>query len=323
MRKIARAVPAPWPALWFAGVGDARQVLVVTGDGSRPAHGTLRALRLGPDGHWRTAFPVLPARTGWGGWQPADRRVQDDGSTPQGTFRISTAFGLRPDPGTKLPYRHAGGTDHWAGDQRDPATYNLGQPAAAAGRTWRLAEAERLADYPVQYAYAAVIDFNRPEAATVTFDPRRQQYVTSHPATCAAARRSSCTSTAAARRPAVSRCAGPACCGSCAGWTRPGNPGSCSARRRRPARPDRGNTIDGSGVTAYRDRHVRARSAAAGRFLPAGRSRVRGRSAKLTLPHQEQNPGKGGCPPLARGSVRRRLSTVRRSTLDSSVSRIQ
>jgi L,D-peptidoglycan transpeptidase YkuD (ErfK/YbiS/YcfS/YnhG family) len=178
----ARPGDAPWHPLRLAHVGDARQVLVVTGNGARSTRATLRAFQLGLDGLWREALPAMPARNGRSGWQPAARRVEGDGSTPQGTFRISTAFGLLPDPGTKLPYRHADGDAHWAGDQRDPPTYNLLQPSAPAVRTWRLAHAERLADYPVQYAYAAVIDFNRPAAPTVTFDRRRHGYVTSQPA---------------------------------------------------------------------------------------------------------------------------------------------
>jgi hypothetical protein len=59
-----------------------------------------------------------------------------------------------------------------------------------------------------------------------------------------------------------------------------------------------GNTVDRSGVGGYRDRHVRARSAAA----LFGGSRVRSsasqrrRYSKLTLPHEQQNPGEGWLP---------------------------
>jgi L,D-peptidoglycan transpeptidase YkuD (ErfK/YbiS/YcfS/YnhG family) len=105
--------------------------------------------------------------------------VQDTGKTPAGTFTITQAFGVRADPGTKLPYRKVDGDDYWVGDRRDPRTYNVFQPSASKNRTWRVSQAERLAAYPTQYAYAAVIDFNRP--AGVHWDADRGEYVTSTP----------------------------------------------------------------------------------------------------------------------------------------------
>jgi L,D-peptidoglycan transpeptidase YkuD (ErfK/YbiS/YcfS/YnhG family) len=107
--------------------------------------------------------------------------VQDTGTTPIGTFRITQAFGVRADPGTELRYRRVDGNDYWGGDKRDPRTYNLFEPAAPAGRTWRKSQAERLAAYPTQYAYAAVIDFNRPAASSVTWSAQHGEYVTSKP----------------------------------------------------------------------------------------------------------------------------------------------
>jgi len=174
-----------WHPARLAHVGDARQLVVVTGDAKDSTRGLLRAFEIGADHEWHERFPAMAARNGRGGWAVASRRIQGDGTSPQGTFPITTAFGLRPDPGTKLPYQHAAGNDFWVGDQRDAATYNMFQPSVGAtwaGRTWRLGHAERLADYPIQYEYAAVVDFNRPASATVTFDETRHQYVTSHPA---------------------------------------------------------------------------------------------------------------------------------------------
>lgn len=171
-----------WHPARLAHVGDARQLVVVTGDAKDSSHGTLRAFELGADDTWREQFPAMAARNGWGGWAAASRRLQGDGTSPQGTFTLTTAFGLCPDPGTKLPYRQVDDNDRWVGDQRDAKTYNLFQhPVSPAGRTWRLGHAERLGDYPIQYEHATVIDFNRPAPATVTFDEIRHQYVTSRP----------------------------------------------------------------------------------------------------------------------------------------------
>jgi L,D-peptidoglycan transpeptidase YkuD (ErfK/YbiS/YcfS/YnhG family) len=180
--RVAPATRPSWYPTRLAHVGDARQLIVVTGNSRSSSHATLRTFQLGADGAWRARFPAMAARTGWNGWAVASRRVQGTGTTPQGTFRISTAFGLQPDPGTKLWYRHANSDDYWVGDQRDPQTYNLLQGSASARRTWRAGHAERLADYPLQYEYAAVIDFNRPAASTVTYSAAHHEYVTSWPA---------------------------------------------------------------------------------------------------------------------------------------------
>lgn len=179
-RRTDAAVP-PYDPGRLAHVGDARQLIVVTGRSRTSTYATLRTYRLGVDGRWTARFAAMPARNGYGGWVPASRRVQGTGTTPQGTFTVTTAFGLKPNPGTKLSYRHADGADYWVGDQRDPKTYNLFQPSASPYRSWRTDRAERLAAYPTQYEYAVVIDFNRPPARTVAWRADRGEYVTGRP----------------------------------------------------------------------------------------------------------------------------------------------
>lgn len=172
------AVPAWFPTR-LGHVGDARQLLVVVGTGG--SYATLHAYRREGLG-WREVVPPAAARIGYGGWVWAARRVQDTGTTPAGTFALTEAFGLGVDPGARLPYRRVGKNDYWVGDRRDPRTYNLWEPAAVSGRTWRTGQAERLSDYPTQYEFAVVIDFNRPAPATVVWNAARREYVTSRPA---------------------------------------------------------------------------------------------------------------------------------------------
>ncbi|WP_189334069.1 L,D-transpeptidase family protein [Actinoplanes ianthinogenes] len=163
----------------LAHVGNARQLIVVTGKSWSSTYATLRAYQRGTDGKWRQVFAAMPARSGYGGWAWAAQRVQDTGETPVGTFTITRAFGVRADPGTRLPYRKVDANDYWVGDRRDPQTYNVFQPSASKHRTWRISQAERLAAYPTQYAYAAVINFNRP--AGVHWNAELGEYVTSTP----------------------------------------------------------------------------------------------------------------------------------------------
>ncbi|HEU4348098.1 MAG TPA: L,D-transpeptidase family protein [Actinoplanes sp.] len=179
-RADAATVPVYHPTR-LAHVGDARQLVVVTGSSKTSSYSTLRTYQKNADGSWSARFSSMPARNGYRGWVLAASRVQDTGTSPQGTFRITTAFGLKPNPGTKIPYRYADGNDYWVGDQRDPKTYNLVQPSASARRTWRTTEAERLAAYPTQYEYSAVIDFNRPDPRTVSWNTTYSEYVTSRP----------------------------------------------------------------------------------------------------------------------------------------------
>jgi L,D-peptidoglycan transpeptidase YkuD (ErfK/YbiS/YcfS/YnhG family) len=179
-RADAATVPAYHPTR-LTHVGEARQLVVVTGAAKTSSYATLRTYQKNADGTWSAALPAMAARNGYKGWVPAAQRVQDTGTTPQGTFTITTAFGLKKNPGTKVPYRFADGNDYWVGDQKDPRTYNLVQPSPSAKRTWRVGEAERLAAYPTQYEYAAVIDFNRPDPKTVTWNATYGEHVTSRP----------------------------------------------------------------------------------------------------------------------------------------------
>jgi L,D-peptidoglycan transpeptidase YkuD (ErfK/YbiS/YcfS/YnhG family) len=184
MVLIARADAATEPVYHpsrLAHVGDAQQLIVVAGASRTSTYATLRTYQKNANGTWSAKFAAMPARNGWKGWVPAARRRQDTGTTPQGTFRITTTFGLKKNPGTKVPYRLADGNDYWVGDQKDPKTYNLVQPSASAKRTWRTSEAERLAAYPTQYEYAAVIDFNRPDPATVAWNAYYSEHTTSRP----------------------------------------------------------------------------------------------------------------------------------------------
>jgi L,D-peptidoglycan transpeptidase YkuD (ErfK/YbiS/YcfS/YnhG family) len=179
-QAFAAAAPAYHPTRLMH-VGDAKQLIVVTGQSTTSTYSTLRTYQLGADGRWTERFPAMAARNGYAGWAWGTARVQDTGTTPAGTYTITTAFGLQANPGTKISYRVADSNDYWVGDNKDPKTYNLFQPSASATRTWRTSQAERLAGYPTQYAYAAVIDFNRPAPGSLTWNSTYGEHVTSQP----------------------------------------------------------------------------------------------------------------------------------------------
>src|SRR4051812_20177671 len=87
----AAAVP-PYHPTKLKNIGDARQVVVVTGNGRTSTYATAHTYQLGADGKtWTEKFAAMPARNGYAGWEWASKRVQDTGTTPMGTFRITSA----------------------------------------------------------------------------------------------------------------------------------------------------------------------------------------------------------------------------------------
>ena len=79
-------------------------------------------------------------------------------ATPQGTFPLYFAFGINPDPGTKVPYLQVDEYDYWVGDSSSPF-YN--QHARADSDTdWDKSESERIIDYPTAYGYCLFIGYN-------------------------------------------------------------------------------------------------------------------------------------------------------------------
>jgi L,D-peptidoglycan transpeptidase YkuD (ErfK/YbiS/YcfS/YnhG family) len=157
-------------------------VIVVSGVSRTSSYATLYTYQLGADGKtWKARFSGMPARVGYAGWAWAGKRVQNSGTTPAGTFRVSATFGLKANPGTTMSYKLADADDYWVGDNKDPKTYNILQPQASPKRTWRISEAEKLSSYPTQYEYAAVIDFNRPAVSTVKWNATYGEHVTSKP----------------------------------------------------------------------------------------------------------------------------------------------
>jgi L,D-peptidoglycan transpeptidase YkuD (ErfK/YbiS/YcfS/YnhG family) len=107
------------------------------------------------DGRWEPAFAPTTARVGRSGISAA--RHEGDGTTPEGVFTLTEAFGNGPDPGTKLPYRPVHDQDYWVTDSSSPY-YNTWQSGPPAGR-WT--EAEALWTLTQAYRHAVVIDYNR------------------------------------------------------------------------------------------------------------------------------------------------------------------
>jgi len=165
----ANAAVTPLPRLLLVPTGDATQVLLVRSSRWATTTATLEGWQV-VNGAWQRTLGPFTARVGRTGFSTNHR--EGDGASPAGVFTISEAFGLHPDPGTRLPYRSVGPNDWWVSDPASPL-YNTWQTGAPDGR-WDPSHGERLATHaPVGYRYAAVIDYNRspvePHAGSAIF----------------------------------------------------------------------------------------------------------------------------------------------------------
>jgi L,D-peptidoglycan transpeptidase YkuD (ErfK/YbiS/YcfS/YnhG family) len=146
--------------LQIPGLGAARQVILVTTTGWREIHGTIEAWELDSTGQWQLVMAPYNANIGINGWVIGSQRVQGDHKTPVGVYPLHRAFGKSPDPGSGLPYRQLTPSNYWAGDQRDPKTYNVFQVSRPPTALWRTSQSEHLYYVMPAYQYVAAIDFN-------------------------------------------------------------------------------------------------------------------------------------------------------------------
>ncbi len=148
------------------GISDSDQVIIVTAANRSSTAGSLRTYERS-GGEWRIVQSRTRAQLGYGGLVPAKDRRQGTGTTPIGTFAITSAFGRAKDPGTALDYIRVDRNDAWTYNPRVPATYNIFQNV---DRSWRSYGnyVEMLWDYGYQYDYVAIMDYNLPRGPITT-----------------------------------------------------------------------------------------------------------------------------------------------------------
>lgn len=93
--------------------------------------------------------------SGYVGRNGIDKVQEGDKKTPTGTFTLTHAFGIKSDPGAKLPYVQVNHNLYWCGDE---AFYNqlidiTQHPHSCTG--------EHLIDYPKYYDYGMFLDYNK------------------------------------------------------------------------------------------------------------------------------------------------------------------
>ncbi len=163
-RATQASAVAPLP-YHLVGVEGATKVLTVTSPSWSSTTATAVAWERTPDGlGWRQVGGPWPATVGYGGW--AFTPGEATGRSPVGSFSFGTGFGLAGNPGYRLGWFDVGPTDYWVEDPAAGLAYNTRQQGPVDPRQAPWGHFERLADYPVQYRYAALINFNVPVSGT-------------------------------------------------------------------------------------------------------------------------------------------------------------
>lgn len=137
-------------AAGYAAASQYSQLVIVQSNGTN-ATVTMHELQ---DGVWTEILRT----DGFVGSNGVGEASEFTSATPQGTFPLYFAFGINPDPGTKVPYLQVDEYDYWVGDSSSPL-YN--QYARADSDTdWDKSKSERIIDYPSAYGYCLFIGYN-------------------------------------------------------------------------------------------------------------------------------------------------------------------
>ncbi len=102
------------------------------------------------NGVWSEVFTTQ----GYVGSQGVGGASESTSRTPKGAYSLGFSFGTGSNPGTALPYKQITQNSWWVSDVNSPL-YNTWQESASG-----FANSEHMADYPTQYQYGVVINYN-------------------------------------------------------------------------------------------------------------------------------------------------------------------
>ena len=83
---------------------------------------------------------------------------EGDGKTPAGVFHFTEAFGILPDPGSKIGYTQVDGTHYWVGDSS--SSYYNKFVSTRDYDDFNKKDSEHIIDYDLAYKYALNISYN-------------------------------------------------------------------------------------------------------------------------------------------------------------------
>ena len=89
------------------------------------------------------------------------KRVEGDNKTPLGTWTVGLAYGIKPDPGSVIPYRQITDDMYWCGDSKNAMNYNK-LIYRSDDPTADHSEDEHLIDVGLRYNYLLDMGYNAP-----------------------------------------------------------------------------------------------------------------------------------------------------------------
>ncbi|WP_326943585.1 MULTISPECIES: L,D-transpeptidase family protein [unclassified Amycolatopsis] len=151
------ATPADAVPLSFR--GDAGQVVTVVADSASATTAVLTAWQRTGTG-WSRAYGPVSAFVGKDGVGQASESTSH---TPAGVWKLTEAFGIQPNNGTRLPYRQVTTSDWWVSDVKSPY-YNTHFSCVPGTCPFNEAAGEDLGKAGPVYDHAVVLDYNRSPA---------------------------------------------------------------------------------------------------------------------------------------------------------------
>jgi L,D-peptidoglycan transpeptidase YkuD (ErfK/YbiS/YcfS/YnhG family) len=133
---------------------DATQLIVVVGNTLDPAKGNLSWYQRDESGR---LVPVLSVEAVSGMFGITAKKTEGDKKTPCGVYHFSSAFGLKENPGTILPYHQIVEGDYYV-DDSNSRYYNRLANTNLVEKDWN--SAEDLMRQAPQYNYGLVLDYN-------------------------------------------------------------------------------------------------------------------------------------------------------------------
>ena len=136
---------------------ETRQLVAVVGSGMDSSSVRVAYFVRSEEGIWTEEFCV-PGFCGYHG-MAGDKR-EGDRRTPVGNYGFVTAFGILPDPGSRMPYKQLDEGDFWVDDASSPY-YN--QMVNTREVEWSWSSAEELKKIAPAYHYVLALDYNTAE----------------------------------------------------------------------------------------------------------------------------------------------------------------
>ena len=129
----------------------ARQIVLVEYEGGSKATVSFHEKK---NGVWEEILST----PGYVGKNGLGKKKAGDKKTPVGTFNLTTPFGIKADPGSKLPYLKVTKYHYWCGSSKSP-WYNQLCDSRVNGRSATSSD-EKLINYKGVYNYCLFIDYN-------------------------------------------------------------------------------------------------------------------------------------------------------------------